>query len=58
MVGLHYFFKIAGGGGGGGGVRWGEIMAYLSLVTLPVLILYLLLQRAFVESIASSGVKG
>ncbi len=58
MVGLQYFFKIAGGGGGGGGVRWGEIMAYLSLVTLPVLILYLALQRAFVESIASSGVKG
>jgi multiple sugar transport system permease protein len=58
MVGLQYFFKIAGGGGGGGGVRWGEIMAYLSLVTLPVLILYLLLQRYFVESIASSGVKG
>ncbi len=58
MVGLQYFFKIAGGGGGGGGVRWGEIMAYLSLVTLPVLILYLALQRAFVELIASSGVKG
>jgi len=57
MVGLQYFFKVAGGGGGGGGVRWGEIMAYLSLVTLPVLILYLALQRAFVESIASSGVK-
>ena len=58
MVGLQYFFKVAGGGGGGGGVRWGEIMAYLSLVTLPVLILYLALQRAFVESIASSGREG
>jgi multiple sugar transport system permease protein len=58
MVGLQYFFKVAGGGGGGGGVRWGEIMAYLSLVTLPVLILYLALQRAFVQSIASTGVKG
>jgi multiple sugar transport system permease protein len=58
MVGLQYFFKVAGGGGGGGGVAWGEIMAYLSLVTLPVLILYLALQRAFVESIASTGVKG
>ena len=58
MVGLQYFFKVAGGGGGGGGLVWGVIMAYLSLVTLPVLILYLALQRAFVESIASSGVKG
>ena len=35
MVGLQYFFKVAGGGGGGGGVAWGEIMAYLSMVTLP-----------------------
>ena len=58
MVGLQYFFKVAGGGGGGGGVAWGEIMAYLSMVTLPILILYLLLQRQFVETIASSGVKG
>lgn len=58
MVGLQYFFKVAGGGGGGGGVAWGEIMAYLSMVTLPILILYLLLQRNFVETIASSGVKG
>ena len=58
MVGLQYFFKVAGGGGGGGGVAWGEIMAYLSLVTLPVLTSYLALQRAFVESIASTGVKG
>jgi len=57
-VGLQYFFKVAGGGGGGGGVAWGEIMAYLSMVTLPILILYLLLQRQFVETIASSGVKG
>lgn len=58
MVGLQYFFKVAGGGGGGGGVAWGEIMAYLTMVTLPILILYLLLQRHFVETIASSGVKG
>jgi multiple sugar transport system permease protein len=33
-------------------------MAYLSLITIPVLVLFLLLQRAFVESIAASGVKG
>ncbi|MCY3866669.1 MAG: carbohydrate ABC transporter permease, partial [Chloroflexi bacterium] len=36
----------------------GEIMAYLSMVTIPVLIFYLALQRAFIESIATSGIKG
>lgn len=50
MVGLQYFFQL--------NVAWGEIMAYLSLITIPVLVLFLLLQRAFVESIAASGVKG
>jgi multiple sugar transport system permease protein len=58
MVGLQYFFKVASGGGGGGSIEWGQIMAYLSMITLPVLILYLALQRAFVESIAATGVKG
>jgi multiple sugar transport system permease protein len=33
-------------------------MAYLTMLTLPVLILFLALQRTFVESIAASGVKG
>lgn len=50
MVGLQYFFQL--------NVAWGEVMAYLTLITLPVLLFYLLLQRAFIESIASTGVKG
>ncbi len=50
MVGLQYFFQL--------NVAWGEIMAYLTIITVPVLIFYLALQRAFIESIASSGVKG
>jgi multiple sugar transport system permease protein len=50
MVGLQYFFQL--------NVAWGEIMAYLSIITIPVLVFYLWLQRAFIESIASSGVKG
>lgn len=36
----------------------GEMMAYLTLITLPVLVFFLALQRAFIESIASAGVKG
>lgn len=50
MVGLQYFFQQ--------NVVWGEIMAYLTVITVPVLAFYLSLQRAFIESIASSGVKG
>lgn len=50
MVGLSYFFQL--------NVAWGEIMAYLTLMTLPVLAFFLSLQRAFIESIANSGVKG
>ena len=37
---------------------WGEIMAYLTIITMPVLAFYLVLQRAFIASIASTGVKG
>lgn len=50
MVGLLYFFQL--------NTAWGEIMAYLTIITLPVLVFYLLLQRAFIASIASTGVKG
>ena len=30
----------------------------LSLITIPVLVLFVAIQRAFIESIAASGVKG
>ena len=50
MVGLLYFFQL--------NVAWGEVMAYLTMITIPVLIFYLVLQRAFIASIASTGVKG
>ncbi|WP_149205220.1 carbohydrate ABC transporter permease [Actinotalea subterranea] len=50
MVGMQYFFQV--------NPAWGEVMAYTSLITLPVLVMFLAFQRAFVSSIASSGVKG
>jgi multiple sugar transport system permease protein len=50
MVGLQYFFQL--------NIAWGEVMAYLSLITVPVLAFYLYLQKAFIASIASNGVKG
>ena len=50
MVGMQYFFQD--------NTAWGEVMAYLSMITLPVLAFYLFLQRAFITSIASTGIKG
>lgn len=45
MIGLQYF------------AARGEVMAYLSVITLPVLIFYFVLQRAFIQSIAASGIQ-
>jgi multiple sugar transport system permease protein len=50
MVGLQYFFLQE--------IIWDEVMAFLSVITIPVLILFLLLQRTYIESIAASGIKG
>jgi multiple sugar transport system permease protein len=50
MVGMQYFFQL--------NPEWGEVMAYTTLITLPVLIVFLAFQRAFVSSVAASGVKG
>ncbi len=50
MVGMQYFFQD--------NTAWGEIMAYTSMITLPVLVVFLAFQRAFVSSVAASGVKG
>lgn len=47
MVGLGYFR-------GGGGVS----MAYLTIVTIPVLILFFAFQHAFIKSIGATSLKG
>jgi len=39
-------------------VQWGDIMAYAALMTLPLLIIFLIFQRYFIQGVASSGVKG
>jgi len=51
MVGLGYFTEQLN-------VPWGEVMAYLTIITIPVLAFYLSLQRVFIASVASTGVKG
>ncbi|MFE8990713.1 carbohydrate ABC transporter permease [Streptomyces collinus] len=50
MVGISYFFQL--------NVGWGQIMAYSSMITVPILALFVAFQRSFVNSIASTGVKG
>lgn len=50
MVGIDYFKQL--------NVSWGQIMAYASIITVPVLALFIAFQRSFVNSIAASGVKG
>jgi multiple sugar transport system permease protein len=37
---------------------WGDIMAFAAMITIPVLIIFLLFQKWFVQSVATTGVKG
>lgn len=50
LVGIDYFSQLT--------TNWGQIMAYASMITVPVLVMFIAFQRAFINSIASSGVKG
>lgn len=49
-VGMDYFFQLK--------TEWGQVMAYGSIIVIPVVLVFLAFQRAFVDSIASTGVKG
>jgi multiple sugar transport system permease protein len=49
-VGMDYFFQLK--------TAWGQVMAYGTIVVVPVIVVFLGFQRAFVDSIASTGVKG
>lgn len=51
MVGMQAFFGQAP-------LRWGDVMAFASMITIPVLIVFLLFQRWFLRSAASTGTKG
>jgi multiple sugar transport system permease protein len=37
---------------------WGDIFAFASMITIPLLVIFLLFQKWFVRSVASSGIKG
>lgn len=50
MVGLQQYFGRTN--------QWGEILAYASIVTLPVLVFFLVFQKQFIRSVVGSGIKG
>ena len=37
---------------------WGDTLAFTAMITIPVLIVFLLFQKWFVQSVASTGIKG
>ncbi|MDN3241550.1 carbohydrate ABC transporter permease [Glycomyces tritici] len=49
MVGVQYFFQLD--------TAWGEVMAYITMITVPMVIVFLVFQRSFIQSIASAGMK-
>jgi multiple sugar transport system permease protein len=53
-AGLRQFFIQ----GGAYGIKWPEIMAASTLTVLPLLILFLITQRWFMEGVGDTGIKG
>lgn len=53
-AGLRQFFIQ----GGAYGIKWPEVMAASTLTVLPLLILFLIAQKCFMEGIGDTGVKG
>jgi len=51
QVGVQYLFAD-------NNIEYGQIMAALSLTTIPVILIFLFFQRYYVQGITSSGVKG
>lgn len=51
QIGLRYFV------GQEGGSQWGLLMAAAVFVTLPVVFVYLIVQKQFVQGIAGTGIK-
>ena len=37
---------------------WGDIFGFSAMITIPVLVIFLLFQKWFVQSVASTGIKG
>jgi multiple sugar transport system permease protein len=51
QIGLRYFVSSEGG------TQWGIYMAAAVVISLPVILVYFMVQKTFVESMASTGLK-
>ena len=51
QVGLHYYLTVMG-------IEWGDFTAAIVLTLLPVVVLFVVFQRAFVSGMTSGAVKG
>lgn len=51
MIGMQQYFGLDP-------KIWGDIMAFAAMITIPVLVVFLLFQRWFIRSVASTGIKG
>lgn len=51
LIGIQYLFTD-------NNIQYGQIMAALTLTTIPVILIFLFFQRYYVQGITSSGVKG
>lgn len=39
-------------------IFWGQILAFATMMTIPVLIVFLIFQKQFIQSLSSTGIKG
>ena len=60
-VGLFYFIAKAGvilGGAGAQVTPWNLVMALTTVMIVPVIVVFFLAQKRFIEGISASGIKG
>jgi ABC-type glycerol-3-phosphate transport system permease component len=50
-VGLYYYISAFG-------VEWGKLMAAVCLALLPAVVLFIVLQRRFIQGLTSGATKG
>lgn len=50
MIGMQQFFRQQ--------IEWGQVMAYATVITIPILLAFIIFQKQFVRSVMGSGVKG
>lgn len=51
QLGIQTFFTLPP-------IFYGQIMATLTFTTLPIVVIFLLLQKYYVQGITSTGIKG